>query len=258
MCQYSSEDGQPTSWHMVHLGSRAVGGAGLIMVEATAISPEGRISPRDSGMWNSEQAAAFKPITDFLLEQGAVPGIQLSHAGRKASTQPPLQGGGPLQSDEALWETWAPSAIPFAENYPVPREMGKSDIKKLLNQFKQATEYSISAGFQVVEIHMAHGYLLHEFLSPLTNKRKDEFGGSFENRIRLPLQVAELVRQTWPKNWPVFVRISCTDWTEGGWDLDQSIQFARLLKEMEIDLIDCSSGLYLEKYRIFAFSWNVV
>jgi 2,4-dienoyl-CoA reductase-like NADH-dependent reductase (Old Yellow Enzyme family) len=242
MCQYSSEDGKPTNWHMVHLGSRAVGGAGLVMVEATATSPEGRISPNDSGLWNFEQAAAFRPITEFMLEQGTVPAIQLAHAGRKASTRPPGQGRGPLQPEEAPWETLAPSPIAFAEKYPAPREMDLKDIKKIVNQFRKSTEYSLSAGFQVVEIHMAHGYLLHEFLSPLTNIRTDEFGGRFENRVRLPLHVAEEVRQIWPEKWPVFVRISCTDWTEGGWDLDQSIQFAKLLREREIDLIDCSSG----------------
>jgi len=250
MCQYSSDEGKPTAWHLVHLGSRAVGGAGLIIVEATSVSPEGRISPRDSGIWNSEQASAFKVITEFMIQQGTVPGVQLSHAGRKAATRPPALGGGPLLPKENPWETIAPSPIPFAEDYPTPRTMKLNDIEKLISQFEIAARNSMAAGFQVVELHMAHGYLLHEFLSPLSNKRTDEYGGDFENRIRLPLQIAETVRKAWPEKWPVFVRISCTDWVDGGWDINQSVQFAELLKAKGIDLIDCSSGGILPGIKI--------
>jgi 2,4-dienoyl-CoA reductase-like NADH-dependent reductase (Old Yellow Enzyme family) len=242
MCQYASEDGKPTTWHLVHLGSRADGGAALIMVEATAVIPEGRISPDDSGIWNKEQVRAFQPITRFIAEQGAIPALQLAHAGRKASTRVPWEGRGKLADNENPWQTVAPSAIPFSDDYPVPKEMNTQEIDNLIIHFQKAAENSLEAGFQVVEIHMAHGYLLHEFLSPISNKRTDKFGGSFENRIRLPLQIAERVRQIWPDNWPVFVRISCTDWVDDGWDIDQSIQFSALLKEVGIDLIDCSSG----------------
>lgn len=250
MCQYSSDEGKPTAWHLVHLGSRAVGGAGLIILEATSVSPEGRISPHDSGIWNPEQSTAFKAITEFMVQQGTVPGIQLSHAGRKASTRPPALGGGPLHSEEHPWEIIAPSSIPFADGYPTPRAMNLHDIEMLIDQFEIAAKNSLEAGFQVLELHMAHGYLLHEFLSPLSNKRTDEYGGSFENRIRLPLQIAGAVRKVWPEQWPVFVRISCTDWVDDGWDIKQSVQFAKLLREQGIDLIDCSSGGILPGIKI--------
>jgi 2,4-dienoyl-CoA reductase-like NADH-dependent reductase (Old Yellow Enzyme family) len=250
MCQYASDEGKPTAWHLVHLGSRAVGGAALIMVEATAVIPEGRISPDDSGIWNMEQVKAFQPITRFITEQGAIPAIQLAHAGRKASTRVPWKGRGKLADNENPWQTLAPSAILFSDDYPMPKEMNTEEIDNLISHFEIATENSIEAGFQVAEIHMAHGYLMHEFLSPLSNKRTDEFGGSFENRIRLPLQIAERVRKIWPDKWPVFVRISCTDWVDGGWDLDQSIQFSALLKDIGIDLIDCSSGGNIPGVRI--------
>src|SRR5512143_2211443 len=213
MCQYSSPEGMPTDWHLVHLGSRAVGGAGLVMVEATAVSREGRISPDDSGIWAGRHAEAFAPIANFILEQRAVPGIQLAHAGRKASTDAPWCGGRPLKPYERGWQPLAPSPVPFAEGFPTPREMTLNDIDAL------------DAGFQVAEIHSAHGYLLHEFLSPLSNHRKDEYGGGLENRMRFPLRVAGAVREVWPANLPVFVRISATDWVEGGWDLAQSIQY---------------------------------
>lgn len=242
MCQYSSRDGLPTDWHMVHLGSRAVGGAGLVMVEATAVSPEGRISPDDSGIWSDAHSEAFAPIARFIAEQGAVPAIQLAHAGRKASTDAPWRGGGPLASGEGGWQPCAPSALPFAPGHPQPSELSTAEIGDLVEQFVAATKRSLSAGFKVVEIHMAHGYLLHEFLSPLSNRRSDEYGGSFDNRIRLPLAVARAVRQAWPENLPLFVRISATDWVEGGWDAEQSVELAHRLKEIGVDLIDCSSG----------------
>ena len=250
MCQYSCENGIPGNWHLVHLGSRAVGGAGLVMAEATAVAPEGRISPKDTGIWNDQQVKAFWSINQFIKEYGAVPAIQLGHAGRKASTRVPWEGRGALGPDENPWQPMAPSAMPFVENYPHPKEMSQKDIDILIQQFQQAVKNSLKAGFQVVEIHMAHGYLLHEFLSPFSNQRTDNFGGSFDNRIRLPLAVAEKVREIWPSEWPVFVRISCTDWKDGGWDLPQSIEFSRRLREKGIDLIDCSSGGNLPDVKI--------
>lgn len=250
MCQYSSQGGNPTDWHLVHLGSRAAGGAGLVMVEATAVSPEGRISPDDSGIWSDHQAEAFRRITAFIKARGAVPGIQLAHAGRKASTRVPWQGGGPVAPEEGRWQVIGPSPIPFDDGYPVPSEMSSDRLEKVLTRFEEATKRSLKAGFQVVEIHMAHGYLLHEFLSPFSNQRTDEFGGDFEGRVRFPLQVAETVRQGWPDHLPVLVRISATDWREGGWDLEQSVRLARLLKERGVDLIDCSSGGLLPDVQV--------
>lgn len=242
MCQYSSHDGLPVEWHLVHLGSRAVGGAGLVMVEATAVSPEGRISPDDSGIWSDAHAEAFVPITRFMREQGAVPGIQLAHAGRKGSCSLPWLGGGPLGIEACGWQPLAPSALPFASGHPVPRALTLDEMGEIEAQFRAATRRALAAGFQVVEVHMAHGYLLHEFLSPLVNHRDDTYGGSLENRLRFPLQVAGAVREEWPADLPLFVRISATDWVEGGWDIDQSVVLARKLKEMGVDLIDCSSG----------------
>ena len=242
MCQYSSRDGMPTDWHLVHLGCRAVGGAGLVMVEATAVSPEGRISPDDSGIWSDAHAEAFAPIARFIREQGAVAGIQLAHAGRKASTDLPWRGGGPLGPDQRGWQPIAPSPLPYAPGHPVPREAAAADLVAIRNQFETGALRARAAGFQVIEIHLAHGYLLHEFLSPLTNLRKDEYGGSLENRMRFPLCVTRSVRDLWPSDLPVFVRISTTDWVEGGWDLEQSVELCRRLKDQGIDLIDCSSG----------------
>lgn len=242
MCQYSSENGLPTDWHLVHLGTRAVGGAGLVMVEATAVSREGRISPEDSGIWSDEHTEAFKPIAAFIKAQVAVPGIQIAHAGRKASTAAPWNGGKEVEVADGGWETVAPSAIRFDEDYPLPREMRAADIEKVVEDFISAARRAVAAGFEVIEVHAAHGYLMHEFLSPLANKRTDEYGGSFENRTRLPLIVARAVRNAVPENFPVFVRISATDWAEGGWDLRQSVEFCKLLKDFGIDLIDCSSG----------------
>jgi 2,4-dienoyl-CoA reductase-like NADH-dependent reductase (Old Yellow Enzyme family) len=242
MCQYSSTDGMPNDWHLVHLGSRAVGGAGLVIVEATAITPEGRISPGDLGIWNDNQVKAFQKITSFISAQGSVPGIQLAHAGRKASTAAPWNGGGPVGSAEGGWQTVAPSPIPFGAGYPSPRELSRSEIEEHVHKFAEAAQRAHKAGFKVVELHMAHGYLMHEFLSPLTNQRNDEFGGTLEGRARFPLQVAKAVREAWPSDLPVFVRISATDWVEGGWDLSQSVTLSRWLRDIDVDLIDCSSG----------------
>jgi len=242
MCQYSSEDGAANQWHLVHLGSRAVGGAALVMAEATAVRPEGRISPGDCGIWSDGQAEAFKPITHFINLQNCVPGIQLAHAGRKASTDVPWRGGGALTDAEGGWPPLAPSPLAFSETSPIPREMTEQDIQDLTAHFAAAAKRSLEAGFQVLELHMAHGYLLHAFLSPLSNQRTDEYGGGLENRMRLPLQVAAAVREIWPDHLPLFVRISCTDWAAGGWDLDQSVELARRLKAAGVDLIDCSSG----------------
>lgn len=242
MCQYTCVDGVPEQWHMVHLGSRAVGGAGLVMVEATAVCPEGRISPSDCGLWNDTQAEAFTPIADFISSQGAVPAIQLGHAGRKSSTEPPWLGGKSLPPDAGGWQPVAPSAVAFSDESPVPHALTTIDVEEICYAFEQATVRARKAGFKVIEVHMAHGYLLHQFLSPLSNKRDDQFGGKLENRLRLPLQVAERVRRIWPDQLPVMVRISATDWKDGGWDLDQSVCLCKELELLGIDLIDCSSG----------------
>jgi 2,4-dienoyl-CoA reductase-like NADH-dependent reductase (Old Yellow Enzyme family) len=238
MCQYSSEGGLPTEWHFVHLGSRAVGGAGLVMVEASGVSPEARISPQDSGFWSEAHVQAFAPITRFIRDRGAVPGLQLAHAGRKASTRVPWDKSGPPGLD--AWEPVAPSAIAFAPGYPHPRALDEAGIAKVIEDFRKAAALATSAGFQVVEIHSAHGYLLHEFLSPLSNQRDDRWGGSFENRTRLVREVARAVRAAF--GGALFVRVSATDWAPGGWDLPQTIELARGLKQDGIDLIDCSSG----------------
>jgi len=242
MCQYSSEDGKPNDWHLVHLGSRAVGGAACVITEATAISPEGRISPDDLGIWDDSFIPSYKRITDFIKSQNSIPGIQLAHAGRKASTYSPWKGNGSLKNEDGSWQTIAPSAIPFAENFPQPKEMTIDDIHKVKNEFIKAAQRSIEAGFQVIEIHMAHGYLLHQFLSPLSNKRTDEYGVSLENRTRFAIEVAKEIRNNIPNNIPLFVRLSCTDWAESGWDIEQSIYLSKALKEVGVDLIDCSSG----------------
>ncbi|MEP6850322.1 MAG: NADH:flavin oxidoreductase/NADH oxidase [Acidobacteriota bacterium] len=242
MCQYSSIDGMPTDWHLVHLGTRAVGGAGAVFVEATAVSPEGRISPQDSGIWSEKHRAAFAPITELIRSQGAVAGIQIAHAGRKASTAAPWNGGKKVEPEDGGWEPVAPTAIAFEDDYPVPREMDLADIEKAIGDFALAAKRSVDAGFEVIEIHSAHGYLLHEFLSPLSNKRTGEYGGNIEGRMKFPLAVATAVREAVPEELPVFVRISATDWVDGGWDLPQSIEYSKRLKELGIDLIDCSSG----------------
>lgn len=243
MCEYSSEDGFANDWHLVHLGSRAVGGAGLVLTEAAAVSPEGRISPQDLGIWKDEHIPMLQRITTFVAAQGAVPGIQLAHAGRKSSTKRPWEGGGKVSPADGGWEeVYAPSAIPFNDVYPMPIALTQEGILEVLNDFRKAAARALQAGFKVIEIHAAHGYLLHSFLSPLSNQRTDEYGGSFENRIRMLLQTVESVRAVWPKELPLLVRISATDWAPGGWDLEQSAQLATLLKNEEVDLIDCSSG----------------
>jgi 2,4-dienoyl-CoA reductase-like NADH-dependent reductase (Old Yellow Enzyme family) len=242
MCQYSSRGGLPNDWHLVHLGSRAVGGAGLVMAEATAVSPEGRISPDDTGLWADEHATAWAPIARFIQDRGAIPGIQIAHAGRKASTDVPWRGGRPLGDSEGGWQPVAPSPLPFDDGYPVPRELSRDDITAIVGAFRDAARRAEQAGFLVVEVHMAHGYLLHQFLSPLTNRRTDGYGGALENRLRLPVEVAVAVREAFPVERPVFVRLSATDWIEGGWDLEQAVELAKRLREAGVDLIDCSSG----------------
>jgi 2,4-dienoyl-CoA reductase-like NADH-dependent reductase (Old Yellow Enzyme family) len=242
MCMYSSEDGLPTDWHVVHLGSRAVGGAGLVMVEATAVSPEGRISPRDSGLWSDAHAEAFRRITAFVRANGAVAGVQLAHAGRKASTRAPWDRGAAaaVPPDEGGWEPVGPGAEPFSPGYPVPRMLDDAGIAKVIADFVAAARRASAAGFEVIELHAAHGYLLHEFLSPLVNHRTDAWGGSFEHRTRLVREVARAVRAAFAG--PLFVRVSATDWVPGGWDLDQTVALARGLRDDGVDLIDCSSG----------------
>jgi 2,4-dienoyl-CoA reductase-like NADH-dependent reductase (Old Yellow Enzyme family) len=241
MCQYSSMDGFANDWHLVHLGSRAVGGAALVFTEATAVSPEGRISPEDLGLWKDDHVEFLKRVVGFIEAQGSVAGIQLAHAGRKASHESPWNGNTAI-SGERGWTTMSPSAIPYKENEPVPAELNKEGINKIIEDFRKATERALGAGFKVIEIHAAHGYLLHEFLSPLSNKRTDEYGGSFENRCRLLYETVEAVRKEWPLSLPLFVRISATDWMAGGWTPEDSVRLAASLKEKEVDLIDCSSG----------------
>jgi 2,4-dienoyl-CoA reductase-like NADH-dependent reductase (Old Yellow Enzyme family) len=242
MCEYSSIDGFANDWHLVHLCSRAVGGAGLIFTEAAAVSPEGRITADDLGIWKDEHIEFLKRITTFLEDRGAVPGIQLAHAGRKASHFSPWKGGKALQKDESAWETLAPSAIAYKDGEPLPKEMSKDDINQLIKDFSAAAERGLKAGFKVFEIHAAHGYLINEFLSPLSNHRHDEYGGSFENRIKILLEIIEAVRKIIKAELPLFVRISATDWVEGGWTVEDSVQLATILKTKEVDLIDCSSG----------------
>jgi 2,4-dienoyl-CoA reductase-like NADH-dependent reductase (Old Yellow Enzyme family) len=242
MCMYSSKDGFANNWHLVHLGSRAVGGAALVITEATAISPEARITLDDLGIWKDEHIEKLKEITAFLEGQGSVPGIQLAHAGRKASTTSPWKGGKFITEEEGGWQPVAPSATPFFENNPAPAALDAAGIEKVISDFREASKRAFLAGFKVVEIHAAHGYLLHEFLSPLSNQRKDNYGGTFENRTRLLLEVTRAVKEEWPDELPLFVRISATDWAEGGWNEEESVKLAKLLKEEGVDLIDCSSG----------------
>ena len=240
MCQYSCVDGVANDWHLMHLGARAAGGVGLVIVEATGVSPEGRISPADMGLWNQEQAQALARITRFVKAQGAHVGVQLAHAGRKASTVPPWEGH--RAATVGGWEPIGPTAQKFTEAYPQPRAMTEADIQNVVRQFVRSTELALEADFDVVEIHMAHGYLVHEFLSPLTNTRTDQYGGSLENRLRFALEVARGVRAAWPNSKPLFARISASDWVEGGWNVTQSVELARQLKTIGVDLIDCSSG----------------
>lgn len=251
MCQYSAEDGLANDWHLVHLGSRAVGGAGLVIAEATAVQARGRISPHDLGLWDDRQVEPLARITAFISAQGAVPGIQLAHAGRKASTARPWEGGRPVAAGAGGWDDIVgPSPLPFADGYPTPRPLGVEEIRQVVRAFARAAERALAAGFRVVEIHAAHGYLIHQFLSPLSNRRDDAYGGSFENRIRLACEVVEAVRDVWPERLPLFVRISATDWVEGGWDLEQSVELARRLRALGVDLVDCSSGGLVPGVRI--------
>jgi 2,4-dienoyl-CoA reductase-like NADH-dependent reductase (Old Yellow Enzyme family) len=242
MCQYSSVDGFANDWHLVHLGTRAVGGAGLIFSEATAVSPEGRITAHDLGIYKDEHIEFLKRITDFIKGQNAFAGIQLAHAGRKASHHRPWDGNAALKENEGAWTTEAPSAVPYKEGEPVPHELSKEEIKRVIEDFKKATLRAKEAGFDIIELHAAHGYLLHEFLSPLSNQRKDEYGGSFENRIRFLLELTEAVREIWNDELPLFVRISATDWVDGGWNIEESIELSKILKTKGVDVIDCSSG----------------
>jgi 2,4-dienoyl-CoA reductase-like NADH-dependent reductase (Old Yellow Enzyme family) len=242
MCQYTAEDGFATDWHLVHLGSRAVGGAGFIISEAAAVSPEGRISPFDLGIWKDAHLEKLQQITAFISAQGTVPGIQLAHAGRKASTNVPWQGRGKIDVEQGGWTVVAPSAIAFSDNYPMPVALDEKGIQKVIDDFTVAAKRALQAGFKVIEIHSAHGYLLHQFLSPLSNHRTDTYGGSFENRIRLLLEVIAGVQTVWPADLPILVRISATDWVQGGWHLEESIKLARGLQEKGVDLIDVSSG----------------
>ena len=242
MCQYSSEDGFANDWHMVHLGSRAQGGAGLVILEASAVVPEGRITPGDLGIYKDEHIAGLERIVKFVHGQGARVGIQLAHAGRKASMSIPFGGDRLLSPDEGGWKPVAPSAVAFAPNYATPRALDQAGIDAIVRAFGQAARRALAAGFDLVEIHSAHGYLLNEFLSPLANQRTDQYGGSFENRTRLLLQVVDAVRAEWPAHLPLFVRISATDWAEGGWTLDDSVELAKLLRAHGVDLVDTSSG----------------
>jgi 2,4-dienoyl-CoA reductase-like NADH-dependent reductase (Old Yellow Enzyme family) len=242
MCQYSSVDGFANDWHLVHLGTRAVGGAALVFTEATAVSAEGRISPDDLGIWKDEHIPFLKKITTFIKEQGSIPGMQLAHAGRKASHLSPWKGRVQLTESEGGWQTSAPSAVAFKEGEPAPVEMTKAEIKKLVKDFGAATKRAIEAGFEVFEIHGAHGYLVNEFLSPVSNFRQDEYGGSFENRIRLLMEIIQEMRGVMKKGSPLFVRISATDWVHNGWDENDSVALAKILKENEVDVIDCSTG----------------
>lgn len=250
MCQYSAENGLANNWHLVHYGGRAVGGAGLIIVEATAVSPNGRITPYDLGLWNDEQIGKLKEIVDFIEEQGAVPAIQIGHAGRKASHDKPSTGGRQLHPDEGGWDIIGPSPIPFSENERSPQELDKAGINLVIENFKNTALRAKEAGFKVLEIHGAHGYLIHQFLSPLSNKRTDEYGGNFENRIRLLVEITEGILEVWPSDYPLFVRLSATDWADGGWDLEQTVQLSKILQQMGVDLIDCSSGGNIASARI--------
>ncbi len=260
MCQYSSHDGVANDWHLVHLGSRAVGGAGLVMAEATAVEPRGRISPNDAGLWNDLQIEPLAQITNFVKKMGAVPGIQLAHAGRKGSAARPWEGDNSLSDREGGWEIIAPSPLAFGGKlWRVPKEMTLADIQHVQRAFVDATKRSIEVGYDWMELHAAHGYLCHSFYSPLTNHRTDEYGGSFENRIRFVLETAAKMREVWPENLPFSVRISCSDWVQGGWNIEDSIELSKKLKEHGVDIIDCSSGFGTPDQKKYPFGpgWQV-
>jgi len=252
MCEYSSTDGFANDWHLVHLGSRAVGGAGLVFTEATAVSPEGRITPEDLGIWDDAHIEFLTRITGFLKSQGAVPGMQIAHAGRKGSTQKPWVGSSKLSPEEGAWVPDAPSAVAYSDQYPFPKALSKEGIRNVVEDFASAARRALQAGFQVLEIHAAHGYLIHEFNSPLSNQRTDEYGGSFENRTRLAREIVSAIRKQWPEHLPLFIRISATDWKEGGWDVGQSVQLAKQLGPLGVDLIDCSSAGLVPDQKIVA------
>jgi 2,4-dienoyl-CoA reductase-like NADH-dependent reductase (Old Yellow Enzyme family) len=242
MCEYSAKNGHPQAWHLVHLGSRAIGGASLVFTEASAVEERGRISEADTGIYEDAHIASWRPIAEFIRSHGAVPGMQIAHAGRKASTAPPWTGGKPVSVEDGGWEPVAPSALAFDSGYTVPHELSAGEIGEIVGAFRKSAERALAAGFEVLEIHAAHGYLLHQFLSPLSNARTDEYGGKFENRVHLVKQVVRAVREVWARRLPLFVRVSATDWKEGGWDLAQTIDLARQLKPLGVDLIDVSSG----------------
>jgi 2,4-dienoyl-CoA reductase-like NADH-dependent reductase (Old Yellow Enzyme family) len=242
MCEYSAKDGHPQSWHMVHLGSRAVGGAALVMTEASAVEARGRISAADAGIYDDAHIESWRPITEFVKSQGAIVGMQLAHAGRKASTAEPWKGGKPVSIAAGGWEPVGPSALAYDSGYTTPHALSVSEIAEVVAAFRKAAQRALAAGFQIVEIHAAHGYLIHEFLSPLSNKREDHYGGSFENRIRLALEIAKAVREVWPPNLPLFCRVSATDWADGGWDVGETVELSKRLKPLGVDLIDTSSG----------------
>lgn len=250
MCQYRSKDGMANDWHLVHLGSRAVGGAGLIFTEAAAVSPEGRISPDDLGIWKDEHIEPLRRVTTFIREQGAKSGIQLAHAGRKASTAPPWEGRYQVDASDRGWQTVAPSPIPFNEDDIVPTELSIEEIHQVVKSFAEAAKRSLEAGFDTIEIHGAHGYLINQFISPLTNKRTDEYGGSFENRVRLLMEVTQAIHNVIPDEMPLFVRISAHEWAEGGHTINDSVEVAKLLKQHGADLIDCSSGAVVREQKI--------
>lgn len=250
MCQYSSHEGLANDWHLVHLGSRASGGAALVVVEATAVTREGRISPSDMGIWDDRHIEPLARIAQFILSQGAIPGIQLAHAGRKGSCEPPWKGGSQLKPEQGGWLTVAPSSLPFNDTDSIPKELAEEQIEDIIEAFQAAAKRALTAGFKVIEIHSAHGYLLHEFLSPLSNNRQDHYGGSLENRMKFPLSIAEKLRKLIPEELPLFMRISATDWVEGGWDIQHSIILAKHLKKIGVDLIDVSSGGMVPKAHI--------
>lgn len=250
MCMYSSDDGFANDWHLVHLGARATGGAGLVIMEASAVSPEGRISPFDNGIWKDEHVAKLRQITAFCRTQGARTAMQLAHAGRKASMSPPSVGEKLMPVTEGGWHTVAPSAIPFSPAYSQPVALTIEGIQEIVAQFRAAARRSLDSGFDVIEIHAAHGYLLHEFLSPLSNHRTDEYGGSFANRTRALLEVVFAIREVWPESQPLFVRISATDWAEGGWNIAESVELARILRGRGVDLVDTSSAALVPGVKI--------
>jgi 2,4-dienoyl-CoA reductase-like NADH-dependent reductase (Old Yellow Enzyme family) len=252
MCQYSSKDGFANDWHLVNLGSRAVGGAGLVFAEASAVSAEGRITPEDLGIWSDAHIEFLQRITRFVKSQGCVPGMQLAHAGRKGSTQKPWVGSSGLSPEEGAWVPVAPTARAYSKDYPMPRALTKEGIQGVVDAFAQGARRALAAGFRVLEIHAAHGYLIHEFFSPLSNERTDEYGGSFENRTRLAREVITAIRKQWPERLPLFMRISATDWKESGWDLDQAVELAKHIKPLGVDLVDCSSAGLVPDQKIVA------